>query len=171
MAKRGKRPERIRIYDPITGNYKTVKNTPQLERERQARIKERERKEREAKRRSKTSAAKTKLSELQRLNPGQYEGYVVVGGKIKSPKAYESEYDKIKDRLNEQIEKAKAAGRSRAGLHKKYALNEIRYSKKGRAMQALKDINELRSAFTLRPVTRQGARRACMASQLLHRIW
>ena len=147
MAKRGKRPERIRIYDPITGNYKTVKNTPQLERERQARIKERERKEREARRRTKTSAAKTKLSELQRLNPGQYEGYRVVGGKIKSPKVYESDYDKIKDRLNEQIEKAKAAGRSRAGLHKKYALNEIRYSKKGRAMQALKDINELRSAF------------------------
>lgn len=144
---RGKRPERIKIYDPISGRYKYVKNTPELERQRLARIKERERKEREAARRSKERAAKKKLAELQRLNPGQYEGYTVVGGKIKSPKVYKSDYEKIKNRLETQIEAAKAAGRSRKGLHKKYALNEIRYSKKGRAMQALKDINELRSAF------------------------
>lgn len=147
MAKRGKRAAYVRIFDPAAGKYKSVRNTPELQRQIEARQKAQREVERRKAKQAKQSAAKKKLSELQRLNPGQYEGYKVVGGKIKSPKTYKSDYDKTKERLERQIEAAKQAGRSRAGLHKKYALNEIRYSKKGRAMQALKDINELRSAF------------------------
>lgn len=145
--KRAKRAAYVRIFDPATGKYKSVRNTPELQRQIEARQKAQREAERRKAKQAKQSAARKKLAELQRLNPGQYEGYTVVGGKIKSPKVYKSDYEKIKNRLETQIEAAKAAGRSRKGLHKKYALNEIRYSKKGRAMQALKDINELRSAF------------------------
>lgn len=147
MAKRGKRAAYVRIFDPATGKYKSVRNTPELQRQIEARRKAQREAERRKAKQAREHAAKKKLSELQRLNPGQYEGYRVVGGKIKSPKVYKSDYEKTKNRLEAQIEAAKAAGRSRKALHKKYALNEIRYSKKGRAMQALKDINELRSAF------------------------
>lgn len=145
--KRAKRAAYVRIFDPATGKYKSVRNTPELQRQIEARQKAQREAERRKAKQAREHAAKKKLSELQRLNPGQYEGYRVVGGKIKSPKVYKSDYEKTKTRLETQIEKAKAAGRSRAALHRKYTLNEIRYSKKGRAMQALKDINELRSAF------------------------
>lgn len=145
--KRAKRAAYVRIFDPAAGKYKTVRNTPEIQRQIEARQKAQREAERRKAKQAKQSAARKKLAELQRLNPGQYEGYKVVGGKIKSPKTYKSDYDKTKERLERQIEAAKQAGRSRASLHRKYALNEIRYSKKGRAMQALADINAIRSFF------------------------
>ena len=73
--KRAKRAAYVRIFDPATGKYKTVRNTPEIQRQIEARQKAQREAERRKAKQAKQSAARKKLAELQRLNPGQYEGY------------------------------------------------------------------------------------------------
>lgn len=149
MAKRKIR--KVRIYDPITGKYKIVNETPEIKKqiaERQKKIRQEEIKKRQE---NKIKAQTKKLSELKRLNPGQYEDYTVTskGNIEKSDKWYDKRIKQLERNFAKAKNKAKAKERlvtGRKEANKQYSLQKIREKNK-RGMQAIRDLNYFGTEF------------------------
>ena len=149
MAKRKIR--KVRIYDPITGKYKIVNETPEIKRqieERQKKIKQEEIRKRQE---NKIKAQTKKLAELKRLNPGQYEEYTVTskGNIEKSDKWYDKRIKQLEKNFVKAKNKAKAKERLVAGrkeANKQYSLQKIKEKNK-RGMQAIRDLNYFGTEF------------------------
>lgn len=150
MAKRKIR--KVRIYDPITGKYKIVNETPEIKRqieERQKKIRQEEIIKRQE---NKIKAQTKKLAELKRLNPGQYEEYTVTskGNIKKSEEWYKQRIKQLERNFAKAKNKAKAkerliAGRKQANME--YSLQQIRKKDNGRVMQAIRDLNYFGTEF------------------------
>ena len=140
----------IRIFDPVTGKYKTVKETPELKRQREQRIKAREKAEKEKRLQNKISANIKKLSKLKELNPNQYQGATIneKGDIVKDyNKYYESERAKIRKAMDAAVKRDDEKRKQmyelrRRNLNKSYSINEIQKAKK-RGYQAVQDLNYL----------------------------
>lgn len=149
MAKRN--IKKVRIYDPITGKYKIVNETPEIKRqieERQKKIRQEEIRKRQE---NKIKAQTKKLSELKRLNPGQYEEYTVTskGNIEKSDKWYDKRIKQLERNFAKAKNKAKAKERLVAGrkeANKQYSFYKIR-EKNARGMQAIRDLNYFGTEF------------------------
>lgn len=148
MAKKSKK---VRIFDPVSGKYRVVNETPEIKRM----IEEKQRKEKEQRKRvqkaNKIKANIKKLEELKRLNPGMYEGAFVdpYSGDIirDSAKYYEKRRKEIRkgmeDAIRKDDEKRKQLyEQKRKQLNKWYSVQEINKAK-GRGWQAVQDLNYL----------------------------
>ena len=140
----------IRIFDPVTGKYKTVKETLEIKRQREQRIKAREKAEKQKRLQNKISANIKKLSKLKELNPTQYQGATVneKGDIVKDyKKYYESERDKIRKAMDEAVKRDDEKRKQmyemkRRKLNRSYSISEIQKTKK-RGWQAVQDLNYL----------------------------
>ena len=104
-----KKIKKVRIFDPVSGKYKIVNETPEIKRQIQERQKK-QAEERKAKQKAnKILANKKKLEQLKQLNPGQYEGYFIdpeTGNIIKDRnKYYEKQREKIRKAMAEAIKR------------------------------------------------------------------
>lgn len=149
MAKRKIR--KVRIYDPITGKYKIVNETPEIKRQIEERQKKIRQEEIRKRRENKIKAQTKKLAELKRLNPGQYEEYTVtIKGNIeKSNKWYDKRIKQLEKNFAKAKNKAKAKERlvtGRKEANKQYSLQKIREKNK-RGMQAIRDLNYFGTEF------------------------
>lgn len=150
MAKRKVR--KVKIYDPITGKYKIVNETPEIKRqieERQKKIRQEETRKRQE---NKIKAQTKKLSELKRLNPGQYEEYIVTskGNIEKSNKWYDKRIKQLERNFAKAKDKAKAKERlvtGRKEANKRYSLQKIREKDNSRGIQAIRDLNYFGTEF------------------------
>lgn len=146
-----KKIKKVRIFDPVSGKYKIVNETPEIKRQIQERQKK-QAEERKAKQKTnKILANKKKLEQLKSLNPGQYEGYFVdpeTGNIIRDRKRYyEQQREKIRKAMAEAIkrddEKRKQYyEQKRVKLNKSFSIAEIQKAK-GRGYQAVQDLNYL----------------------------
>lgn len=146
-----KQIKKVRIFDPVTGKYKIVNETPEIKRQIQERQKK-QAEERKAKQKAnKILANKKKLEQLKQLNPGQYEGYFIdpeTGTIVKDRnKYYEKQREKIRKAMEEAIkrddEKRKLYyEQKRIKLNRSYSIAEIQRAKK-RGWQAVQDLNYL----------------------------
>lgn len=146
-----KQIRRVKIYDPITGKYRIIKETPEIKKqiaERQKKIKQEEQQKRQE---NKIKAAQKKLSELKRLNPGQYEEYKVSKKGIIF-KDTEDYYEKQQKKLEKEFEKAKTIKdtekqqRKQSKLNKSYRYNEISKAKQ-RGYKAINDLTDVSRNF------------------------
>lgn len=143
--------KKVRIYDPITGKYKIVNETPEIKRQIEERQKKIRQEEIRKRRENKIKAQTKKLAELKRLNPGQYEEYTVTskGNIEKSDKWYDKRIKQLERNFAKAKNKAKAKERlvtGRKEANKQYSLQKIREKNK-RGMQAIRDLNYFGTEF------------------------
>ena len=146
-----KQVRRVKIYDPITGKYRIVKETPEIKKQIAERQKKRKEQEKQQKLENKIKANQKKLSELKRLNPGQYEEYKVSkkGTIFKDTEDY---YEKQQDKLKKEFEKTKTIKDTekrqtkQTKLSKLYRYNEISKAKQ-RGYKAINDLTDVSRSF------------------------
>lgn len=149
MAK--KQIRKVRIYDPITGKYRIVKETPEIKKQIAERQKKRKAEEKRQRLENKIKANQKKLAELQRLNPGQYEEYKVSkkGVIFKDTEDY---YEKQQKKLQKEFEETKVIKdtekrRTKQNkLNKSYSYNEINKAKQ-RGYKAINDLTDVSRNF------------------------
>ena len=146
-----KQVKRVKIYDPITGKYRIVKETPEIKKQIAERQKKRKEQEKQQKIENKIKANQKKLSELKRLNPGQYEEYKVSKKGIIF-KDTEDYYEKQQNKLKKEFEKVKnikdteKRQRKQSKLNKSYRYNEISKAKQ-RGYKAINDLTDVSRNF------------------------
>ena len=149
MAK--KQIRKVRIYDPITGKYRIVNETPEIKKQIAERQKKRKVEEKRQRLENKIKANQKKLTALQKLNPGQYEDYKVSkkGTIFKDTEEY---YEKQQEKLKREFEKAKTIKdtekrqRKQSNLNKLYSYNEISKAKQ-RGYKAINDLTDVSRNF------------------------
>lgn len=150
MAKR--KPKKVRIYDPVTGKYKIVNETPEIKRQIEQRRKEQAKQRRIQQQINAQKASEKKLQQLKKLNPGMYDTSIVRKGKIvKSDKWYDIESEKIRKNIADAVarddQKRKARYEQKIkNLNKDYSIQEIKKAKQ-RGYTAINDINLLGRKF------------------------
>lgn len=149
MAK--KQIRKVRIYDPITGKYRIVNETPEIKKQIAERQKKRKEQEKQQKLENKIKANQKKLAALQKLNPGQYEDYKVSKKGIIF-KDTEDYYEKQQEKLKVEFEKVKTIKdtekrqRKQTNLNKSYRYNEINKAK-ARGYKAINDLTDVSRNF------------------------
>lgn len=141
MAKR--KPKKVRIYDPVSGKYKIVNETPEIKRQIEQRRKEQAKQRRIQQQINAQKASEKKLQQLKKLNPGMYDTSIVRKGKIvKSDKWYDIEVKKAQKNIKDETKRK----RKIKSLNKDYSIQEIKKAK-ARGYNAINDINTLGQKF------------------------
>lgn len=143
--------KKVRIYDPITGKYRIVNETPEIKKQIAERQKKRKAEEKQKRLENKIKANQKKLAALQKLNPGQYEEYKV-SKKGEIFKDTEDYYEKQQKKLEKEFENAKTIKdtekrqRKQNKLNKSYSYNEISKAKQ-RGYKAINDLTDVSRNF------------------------
>lgn len=141
MAKR--KPKKVRIFDPVSGKYKIVNETPEIKRQIEQRRKEQAKQRRIQQQINAQKASEKKLQQLKKLNPGMYDTSIVRKGKIvKSDKWYDIEIKKVQKNIKDETKRK----RKIKSLNKDYSIQEIKKAK-ARGYNAINDINTLGQKF------------------------